>query len=56
MRPWENGILSVSENGRYLKNGNKPFFWMGDTAWLMFQNLNLNEIYLYLRKQKRKRI
>lgn len=27
--------LSVSANGRYLLAGGKPFFWLGDTGWLM---------------------
>jgi hypothetical protein len=30
--------LRVSENGRYLVGPEgKPFFWLGDTAWLLFQ-------------------
>ena len=27
--------LRVSENGKYFMEGDKPFFWLGDTAWLM---------------------
>lgn len=54
MKPWENGILRVSENHRYLQNGDTPFFWLGDTAWLMFSRLTLDEAYLYLRNRKEK--
>lgn len=25
MKPWENGVLKVSENRRYLQNGEVPF-------------------------------
>lgn len=53
-KPWSNGNLSVSENGRYFKNGATPFFWMGDTAWLLFQNLTLEETYVYLKNRKDK--
>ena len=27
--------LSVSANHRYLEAGGKPFFWLGDTGWLL---------------------
>lgn len=46
--------LHVSENGRYLMEGNIPFFWLGDTAWLMLLKLNEDEIYTYLRNRKEK--
>ena len=41
--------LKVSENKRFLvdENGN-PFFWMGDTGWLLFSKLNREEADLYL--------
>ena len=29
---WEDGPLCVSENKKYLRAGETPFFWMGDTA------------------------
>lgn len=54
MKPWENGSLRVSENGKYLKNGKTPFFWLGDTAWLMFSRLSKEEAYLYMRNRKEK--
>ncbi|MFV0502992.1 MAG: glycoside hydrolase family 140 protein [Lachnospirales bacterium] len=54
MKFWDYGNLQVSENNRYLKNGDKPFFWLGDTAWLMFTKLDLDETYNYLRNRKEK--
>lgn len=53
-KPWMNGTLTVSDNQRYLQNGKTPFFWMGDTAWLLFLNLNLEETYTYLKNRKEK--
>ena len=47
-KPWEHGRLAVSENKRYLVNGDKPFFWLGDTAWLLFENLTVEESRRYL--------
>ena len=38
-KPWEQGALKVTENGRYFSCGDTPFFWMGDTAWLLFHRL-----------------
>ena len=52
---WDYGPLRVSENGRYLRNGNRPFFWMGDTAWLLFQKCSEEEALLYLKNRKEKK-
>ena len=52
---WELGKLQVSQNGRYLQNGEHPFFWMGDTAWLLFQKCTTQEAYTYLRNRKEKK-
>lgn len=42
--PWSNGELLVSEEGRYLKHRNgTPFFWLGDTGWLLPERLNRDE-------------
>ena len=47
--PWKNGKLEVSAEGRYLKHQNgQPFFWLGDTGWLMPQRLNREEVAFYL--------
>lgn len=42
--------LAVSENGRYLVQGadQKPFFYLGDTAWELFHRLDREEAMLYL--------
>jgi len=47
--------LIVSPNGHYLmeKNG-KPFFWLGDTGWLMFLKLNREEADQYLEDRRKK--
>ncbi len=49
---WMRDRLRVSESGRYFLEGEKPFFWLGDTAWLLFHRLNREEAYLYLRNRK----
>ena len=47
--PWKNGKLEVSAEGRYLKHQNgQPFFWLGDTGWLMPQRLDREEVAFYL--------
>lgn len=50
--PWEKGPLKVMENGRYFRCGGEPFFFLGDTAWLLFHQLTLEESYLYLKNRK----
>jgi len=48
-KPWENGKLVVSENHRYLQHENgTPFFWLGDTGWLLPERLNRDEAEFYL--------
>ena len=51
-KPWEQGALKVTENGRYFSCGDTPFFWMGDTAWLLFHRLTEEETRNYLRNRK----
>ena len=47
--PWDNGKLIVSENHRYLQHQNgAPFFWLGDTGWLLPERLNRDEADYYL--------
>ncbi|MHB0958883.1 MAG: apiosidase-like domain-containing protein [Pirellulaceae bacterium] len=42
--------LQVSENGRHLiDRDGKPFFWLGDTAWLLFQMTTREDAELYLK-------
>ena len=51
IKPWENGKLRVTENKRYLTNGDVPFLWLGDTAWLIFMNISEDEAYMYLKNR-----
>ncbi|WP_213981003.1 DUF4038 domain-containing protein [Sphingomonas sp. dw_22] len=43
--------LQVSANGHYLAAGGKPFFWLGDTAWLLLERLDRAETERYLAKR-----
>lgn len=53
--PWDNGKLKVNENGRYLQHENgAPFFWQGDTGWLLFQRLNRDEVKQYFANRRDK--
>ena len=45
--------LSVAPNGHYLLQGGKPFFWMGDTAWLLLSRISRAEAEQYLLTRKR---
>lgn len=47
--------LKVSDNGRYLmKENGDPFFWLGDTGWLLFAKLNREEAEKYLEDRRQK--
>ncbi|KAA8486291.1 collagenase-like protein with putative collagen-binding domain [Arcticibacter tournemirensis] len=49
------GKLKVSENGRYLVSENgEPFFWLGDTGWLLFGKLSREEADKYLEDRSKK--
>ena len=41
--------LTVSPPGRYLALNGKPFFWLGDTVWLLAQVPSRDELELALR-------
>ena len=45
--------LSVSANHRYLEAGGKPWFWLGDTAWLLLSRLDRDETEHYLTVRER---
>lgn len=46
-------MLSVSANHRFLTTGDgKPFFWLGDTAWLLFSKTSREEADQYLEDRK----
>ena len=52
---FRNGKLKVSANGHFLEYDNgKPFFWLGDTGWLLFSKLNREEAARYLEDRKSK--
>ena len=41
--------IRVSENQRFFEDGNgNPFFWLGDTGWLLFRKLDRQEAEIYL--------
>lgn len=47
--------LKVSPNGRYFTTAsNDPFFWLGDTGWLLFSKLNREEAEKYLEDRRQK--
>jgi hypothetical protein len=47
--------LKVSDNGRFIVTEDaKPFFWLGDTGWLLFSKLTKEEIDQYLEDRKQK--
>lgn len=53
-RPWKNGKLTVSDNHRYLVHENgTPFFWLGNTSWLMPERLNRDEVEYYLGREQK---
>lgn len=48
-------LLRVSENKRYLTTANgDPFFWLGDTRWLLFSKLSREEAGQYFEDRKQK--
>ncbi len=48
-KPWKNGRLQVSENQRFLQFENgQPFFWLGETGWLLPERLDRAEAEWYL--------
>ncbi len=44
--------LSVSDNKRFLTTNGQPFFWLGDTGWLLLSKLNRSETEKYLETRK----
>lgn len=50
-KPWNHGDLQVSSNHLYLcHEDGKPFFWLGDTGWLMPERLDRDEVAYYLKR------
>ena len=53
--PWAGGPLRVSADGRFFQQADgAPFFWLGDTAWLMPQKLNRDEVKAYFANRRAK--
>ena len=51
-KPWENGNLKVSDDKHYLIHENgRPFFWLGNTAWLLPERLTRDEVDFYLSRE-----
>lgn len=47
--PEPSGMLQISENGHYFMDGKgNPFFWLGDTGWILFNKLTREEACHYL--------
>lgn len=47
--------LTVSSNGRFLMTADgQPFFWLGDTGWLLFNKLDRKEADVYLEDRRAK--
>ena len=47
--------LSVSKNGRYFVDQNgTPFFYLADTAWRLFKQLDRQEVHIYLKNRVEK--
>jgi hypothetical protein len=57
LSPWiAQAELTVSENGRYLQNADgSPFYWLGDTAWGLFQKLDRDDVEHYFEVRTRQR-
>ena len=52
-KPWKNGRLKISDNHLYLIHENgQPFFWMGNTAWLLPERLNRDEVEFFLTHER----
>lgn len=50
-KPWKHGSLKVSDAGPYLSHADgTPFFWLGDTGWLLPQRLDRDEAAYYLKR------
>lgn len=46
--------LAVSDGKRFLTADGKPFFWLGDTGWLLLGKLNREETEKYLENRREK--
>ena len=52
--PWDNGKLIVSDNKKYLQHENgTPFFWLGETAWLLPSRSNRDEVDFFMNEKQK---
>lgn len=52
-KPWSHGRLTVSDNRRFIVHDDgTPFFWLGNTAWLMPQRLTRDEVVAFLTAER----
>ena len=50
-KPWDNGKLMVSENQKFFQHEKgTPFFWLGDTGWLLPERADRDEAAYYLQE------
>jgi len=49
-----NWKLTISANQRFFERNGKPFFWLGDTGWLLFKRLDREETERYLEDRRAK--
>ncbi len=47
-------MLTLTPCRHYFLRDGKPFFWLGDTAWLLFQKLTFEEALVYLENRREK--
>lgn len=45
--------IRIAKNHHYFAAGGKPFFWLGDTGWLLFSKLKREDAEKYLDKRSR---
>jgi hypothetical protein len=46
-------ILKISPNHRFFTANGEPFFWLGDTGWLLFSKLNREDAEKYLETRRK---
>ena len=52
---WKHGQLKITSDGHFFSyEDGTPFFWLGDTAWELFNRLRKEEIIQYLDNRKQK--
>jgi len=55
MKEPEMAGLRVSENGRFFRAAKgEPFFWLGDTGWLLLTKLTREQVEMYLEDRREK--